>query len=75
MPTPDLADRWPRTTSVRVHVHGGQVRDNEPAAERLTFTKGHGTENDFVLVPDLDGTLDLTPRRSAASPTGGRARR
>jgi diaminopimelate epimerase len=27
---------------------------------QLTFTKGHGTQNDFVLVPDLDGTLDLT---------------
>lgn len=26
----------------------------------LAFTKGHGTENDFVLVPDLDGALDLT---------------
>jgi len=26
----------------------------------LHFTKGHGTENDFVLVPDLDGTRDLT---------------
>ena len=26
----------------------------------LRFTKGHGTENDFVLVPDLDGTLDLS---------------
>ena len=25
------------------------------------FTKGHGTENDFVLVPDLDGTIELTP--------------
>jgi diaminopimelate epimerase len=23
--------------------------------------KGHGTENDFVLVPDLDGTCQLTP--------------
>ncbi|MGH8960628.1 MAG: diaminopimelate epimerase [Jatrophihabitantaceae bacterium] len=23
--------------------------------------KGHGTGNDFVLVPDLDGVLDLTP--------------
>jgi diaminopimelate epimerase len=22
--------------------------------------KGHGTENDFVLLPDLDGTIDLT---------------
>ena len=27
----------------------------------LRFLKGHGTENDFVLLPDLDGTLDLTP--------------
>jgi diaminopimelate epimerase len=26
----------------------------------LHFTKGHGTENDFVLVPDLDATRDLT---------------
>ena len=26
----------------------------------LPFTKGHGTENDFVLVPDPDGSLVLT---------------
>ena len=26
----------------------------------LTFTKGHGTENDFVLVADLDGTHEVT---------------
>ena len=26
---------------------------------RRRFTKGHGTQNDFVLVPDLDGTDDL----------------
>jgi len=26
----------------------------------LKFTKGHGTENDFVLVADLDGTIDVT---------------
>ncbi|MDN5789512.1 MAG: diaminopimelate epimerase [Micrococcales bacterium] len=25
------------------------------------FAKGHGTENDFVLVPDPDGTIELTP--------------
>ena len=27
------------------------------------FVKGHGTENDFVLLPDTDGTLhgDLSP--------------
>jgi diaminopimelate epimerase len=29
--------------------------------DMIRFTKGHGTENDFVLVPDLDGTLELTP--------------
>ena len=31
--------------------------------DRMTtvpFTKGHGTQNDFVLVPDLDGTRPLT---------------
>ena len=27
----------------------------------LSFTKGHGTENDFVLIPDLDGTRGLEP--------------
>jgi len=26
----------------------------------LHFTKGHGTENDFVLVADLDGSRDVT---------------
>ncbi len=34
------------------------MRDDEPV--QLTFTKGHGTQNDFVLVPDLDAELDLT---------------
>ncbi len=26
----------------------------------MRFVKGHGTENDFVLLPDPDGVLDLT---------------
>lgn len=26
----------------------------------VMFTKGHGTENDFVVLPDLDAQLDLT---------------
>jgi diaminopimelate epimerase len=26
----------------------------------VPFTKGHGTQNDFVLVPDLEGTRPLT---------------
>jgi diaminopimelate epimerase len=32
----------------------------------VRFSKGHGTENDFVLLPDPDGELDLTPARVAA---------
>jgi diaminopimelate epimerase len=32
----------------------------------VRFSKGHGTENDFVLLPDPDGVLDLTPARVAA---------
>ncbi|OHV38110.1 MULTISPECIES: diaminopimelate epimerase [Pseudofrankia] len=27
----------------------------------MRFVKGHGTGNDFVIVPDPDGDLDLTP--------------
>jgi diaminopimelate epimerase len=29
----------------------------------ISFVKGHGTQNDFVLLPDLDATLDLTSAR------------
>lgn len=29
----------------------------------VEFWKGHGTENDFVLLPDPEGVLDLTPAR------------
>jgi diaminopimelate epimerase len=32
----------------------------------MRFVKGHGTENDFVLLPDPDGSLDLTPSLVAA---------
>jgi diaminopimelate epimerase len=34
--------------------------------DRLTFVKGHGTENDFVVLPDPDGALDLAPGLVAA---------
>jgi len=27
----------------------------------MWFAKGHGTENDFVIIPDPDGEVDLTP--------------
>ncbi|GLW74487.1 diaminopimelate epimerase [Kitasatospora phosalacinea] len=32
----------------------------------LPFTKGHGTENDFLLVPDPDGQLGLAPAEIVA---------
>ena len=35
-------------------------------ADRLPFTIGHGTQNDFVLVPDLDGAIGLSAARAAA---------
>ncbi|MFC9429075.1 diaminopimelate epimerase [Streptomyces sp. NPDC056987] len=32
----------------------------------IAFLKGHGTENDFVIVPDPENALDLSPRAVAA---------
>lgn len=32
----------------------------------IPFAKGHGTGNDFVVLPDPDGALELTPARVAA---------
>jgi diaminopimelate epimerase len=34
--------------------------------EQVLFTKGHGTQNDFVVLPDLDATLTLMPAAVAA---------
>ncbi|MET9778088.1 diaminopimelate epimerase [Streptomyces sp. NPDC006367] len=33
---------------------------------RIAFLKGHGTENDFVIVPDPENTVDLQPSAVAA---------
>ncbi|MEV2215697.1 diaminopimelate epimerase [Streptomyces sp. NPDC050997] len=33
---------------------------------RIAFLKGHGTENDFVIVPDPENTVDLSPAAVAA---------
>lgn len=33
---------------------------------RIAFLKGHGTENDFVIVPDPDNGIDLSPAAVAA---------
>jgi len=45
-----------------------QLEDHETAPAsaapgRLRFTKGHGTRNDFVLLADTRGDLDLTPEQ------------
>ena len=33
---------------------------------RIAFLKGHGTENDFVIVPDPENVIDLPPAAVAA---------
>ncbi|MFI9760317.1 diaminopimelate epimerase [Streptomyces sp. NPDC051963] len=33
---------------------------------RIAFLKGHGTENDFVIIPDPENALDLPPAAVAA---------
>lgn len=40
-----------------------------PATTGIRFVKGHGTGNDFIIVPDLSGTLTLSPEwvRAACS--------
>ncbi|MEU5832930.1 diaminopimelate epimerase [Streptomyces diacarni] len=35
------------------------------SAPGVPFLKGHGTENDFVIIPDPDGVLDLSPQAVA----------
>lgn len=32
-----------------------------PSSGTIAFTKGHGTQNDFVLIADPEGTHDLSP--------------
>ena len=32
----------------------------------MRFAKGHGTQNDFVVLPDLDAALKLAIEASAA---------
>jgi len=34
--------------------------------DRLRVVKGHGTENDFVIVPDFEGALELIPELARA---------
>jgi diaminopimelate epimerase len=39
------------------------MAENGAVSEQLRFSKGHGTENDFVLVPDPEGHLHLSADR------------
>jgi diaminopimelate epimerase len=41
------------------------VNDAHHDTPPLVFLKGHGTENDFVIVPDPDGRLDLSAAQVA----------
>jgi diaminopimelate epimerase len=41
------------------------VTDAPRGTAPLTFLKGHGTENDFVILPDPDGLLDLSAEQVA----------
>lgn len=42
------------------------IESGTPGQASLRFVKGHGTENDFVLIDDHDGELELTEERIAA---------
>jgi diaminopimelate epimerase len=45
------------------HVFTEPTRGGKP---KINFIKGQGTGNDFVVLPDPDGSLDLTPALVAA---------
>ncbi len=42
---------------------------------RIAFLKGHGTENDFVIIPDPENAIDLSwrpwPPCATGAPTRG----
>ncbi|SHN25522.1 diaminopimelate epimerase [Actinacidiphila paucisporea] len=41
------------------------MTDAHPGTAAFAFLKGHGTENDFVILPDPDGLLDLSAAQVA----------
>src|SRR5262249_37723688 len=42
------------------------ARSGDGMMGRMRFAKGHGTGNDFILLPDPDGAIELTPQLVAA---------
>ena len=51
---------------LREHAGSGDGAVEGAASTGVAFVKGHGTENDFVLLPDPDGTLEVSPSQVRA---------
>jgi len=51
---------------LREHAGSGDRAVEGAASTGVAFVKGHGTENDFVLLPDPDGTLEVSPSQVRA---------
>ena len=49
-----------RATSTKSCASGATYPD------QVKFAKGHGTQNDFVVLPDLDARIELAPAAVAA---------
>ena len=49
------------TVSAVDRSRSGERPDAVGSIESMRFAKGHGTGNDFVILPDPDGEFDLTP--------------
>src|SRR6476661_827167 len=49
------------STAARPTTSSARCRYGATYPEQVMFAKGHGTENDFVLLPDPDGRLSVTP--------------
>jgi diaminopimelate epimerase len=58
-------DGWPYAADVGA-VRPGTRAPTIPSVRARAFVKGHGTENDFVLLPDGAGTLELDAKTVAA---------
>jgi diaminopimelate epimerase len=68
-----LADEQPSSAEVPVDddptprpAREAENRDRIHPVIEYSYVKGHGTENDFVLVPDANGQMELTPGQVAA---------
>ena len=51
----------PDAVAIRPDLAAGVLAAAPAAGAGLAFAKGEGTGNDFVLLPDRDDQLELTP--------------